>query len=385
MPKKRLLYFLFIVFGLGLLVYLKTSRPLFLSYPINAVLRLPSKGEEGPGSYLPIDELTEFQDVWPINQYLHSGKWNLVDPAALSLMKVYLAKYYQFTEEDARQLAAEFGFSGEPTRVGTSPPAYYGFVWETATEYFEVTGGTKSGGFRYYIKGTALPGSPISDQETIEMASEFLSERQVLPADASITNVLGSIASISKLSGFNEPHKQVYFRKQLDIVPVIEWEGAQSSSLMDSLEVWVGQSGRILYATNNKHFNSINYDTPDEYLVPMLSPKKAWESVENGNGRVSWMVIEGVDVGGEGFEPVPSPWTSKGKLLDLQATGVSLFYFHNDLTDIGDNFYYPVYIFSGTAILDWREGYEPSPAEENLRGRRVEVKIVHPAFADMVY
>jgi hypothetical protein len=292
------------------------------------------------------------------------------------ILPVYLAKRHEMTSDDAKAVAVKFNITGEAKREGYDPPGYYAFIWDTPSEYFSVSGGSGSGGFEYFLKGTGLTGTASSDDETKASATEFLRQKGLADDTYFVSGVLNNVGDISKRSGFREDHKQVYFRKKINNFQVYDWVAGGGSPITDKYEVWVGVGGRILYVSNESYWTTVDLTNKTNYLL--REPISVFEDIKNGKGKLAWMDYDSIGVyTGIGGPTAPdSSFAVNGKLKNVIVENVELAYYHDSKGVDEYEFYQPIYVFTGHATLDWKDGYTPAEAEKILQNKRTSVAFV---------
>lgn len=295
-------------------------------------------------------------------------------------LPVYKANRHEVTASDAKNLAQRFGFSEEPRKDGFAPPAYYGFIWETDNAYFQVSGGSGSGGFEYYLKGPGLSRKAPSDDEATAKAKEFLSQKGIIDDSYIVSGIHYNVSDISKRTGFREDHKQVYFRKNLQGYPAYAWHIGGGSPIVDRVEVWVGSDGRIIYATDSSYWTTVNLDDKADYLV--REPSEVFEDVKAGKGKLAWIDWDaiGVSTGGYGPHAPDGDFLMHGRLRNVVIESVDLAYYHEEKGIEEPEFYQPVYVFKAQATLDWKADYAVDyEADKFIQGKRTSVALAASA------
>lgn len=298
-------------------------------------------------------------------------------------LPVYRASRHEITQDDAMNLASKFGLSGEPKKDGFSPPAYYGFIWDTANEYFSVTGGSGSGGYEYYPKGPGFNGSAPSDEESKTKAKEFLMQKGLIDDSYIISGVLGNVSDISKRSGYREDHKQVYFRKKLQGYQVYDWINGGGSPIADKIEVWVGVNGRIIYAFDPSFWTTVDVNNKTDYLLK--EPIAVFKDIKEGKGKLAWIDYDAINIssGGYGQQGPVGNFALYGRLRNVEIEGVDLAYYHQQEGIETPEFYQPIYLFKAQATLDWKDDYKVDyEGDKFIQGKRTTVTLVASATPD---
>lgn len=299
-------------------------------------------------------------------------------------LAVYKAARHEVTEKDAVELAKKFDFLESPKKSGFPPPGYYEFLWKKDAEVLQVFGGSGSGGFEYYKTGTSSAGKAPADEEAITKAKEFLHDKGIDIDSSYIVSVLSNVSTKSSITGISEDQKQVYFRKKLNNFPVYEWEGADLAPQTDRLEVWVGVGGRILRAINNSYWTTIDLDEKTDYQLK--EPAAVFEDIKKGRGKLAWMDEGSFRGNGITVGAPTSNFAAYGMLKNIEFDSVDLAYYHERKTVVEPEFYQPIYLFTGTAVLDWKESYTPqTESEDKLRGKKAKVVIVAPAVLSQYF
>lgn len=298
-------------------------------------------------------------------------------------LPVYKASRHEVTKNDAMNLAAKFGMSGEPKKDGYDPPAYYGFIWDDNNGYFSVTGGSGTGGYEFYQKGPGLSGSAPSGEEAKGKAKEFLLSKGLIDDSYFISGVLGNVSDISKRTGFREDHKQVYFRKKLQGYQVYDWIGGGGSPIADKIEVWVGVNGRILYVFDPEFWTTVDAKNKTDYLLK--EPTAVFEDIKAGKGKLAWIDYDAINVSTGGYGPSApgGNFVFHGRIKNVEIDSVELAYYHQQEAIENSEFYQPIYLFKAQATLDWKDDYTPQGAgEEFLRGKRTTVTLIASGAPD---
>jgi hypothetical protein len=296
------------------------------------------------------------------------------------MLPVYRENRHEVTKQDATSLAQRFGFSGEPKQNADT-----GFItWETNNEYFQISGrGSGTGGFEYFLKGSGLSGDAPSDNEAISMAKKYLVQKGIIDDSYIVSGVLNSVGSISRRSGFDESHKQVYFRKKVDGYPVYDWFAGGGSPITDKVEVWVGVGGRIIYAANLTYWTTINANIKTDYLVK--EPSAVFEDIKAGNGKLAWVDYDAINITTSGYGPhaPDEDFVLHGKLTNVVVESVDLAYYHKQESIENPEFYQPIYLFKAQATLDWKDDYKVDYSGDRfIQGKRTTITLVAPAVSN---
>ncbi|HSW48113.1 MAG TPA: hypothetical protein VLG67_03435 [Candidatus Saccharimonadales bacterium] len=297
-------------------------------------------------------------------------------------LPVYRANRHEMTQEDASKLAKLFEKSGEPKKDGTNSPGYYGFLWEDDKTYFQVTGGSGSGGFEFYLKDSGISGTAPSDEESSIKAKEFLTQKGLIDNTYIVLGIHHNTSSISKRTGFEEDHKEVYFRKKLEDYQVYDWNNGGGSATVDKIEVWVGVGGRIIYASYPGYWTTANLDNKTDYVLK--EPTAAFEDLKTGQGKLAWIDYDaiGVSSGGVGPTAPNGNFVQHGKLRNVEIQSVDLAYYHQPEDINNPEYFQPIYLFRALATLDWKNDYLlDNPADKLIQGKRTEVVLVAPAIS----
>jgi hypothetical protein len=329
-------------------------------------------------------------DLPTSSQVLEKSKITLIPTAyaeSTASAYVYRANRHQLTEDDATELAAKFGFTTGGKKVGTTPPAYYGTTWDTDLGHFEVTGGSGTGGYEYFPKNGTTSGTLPSDTDVIKIAKDFLQQKGLIDDTFIVSGVLGNVSDISRRSGYQENHKQIYFRKKVDSYPVFDWNIGGGSPIADRIEVWVGLNGRVIYAIDDTYFTHL--DPNNKVAYELKDTTAVYNDIKNGKGKLAWLDYDAINIstGGYGPSAPDNNFAIYGKLKDVEITGVKLAYYHEQKGIEDSEFYQPIYIFTAQATLDWKDGYDLSnnEADRYIIGKRTTVTLIAPAVSDTYF
>lgn len=364
----------------------QTSRVLEAKFAHFQYLSKPNFGKAISSSFAQPNEYTIKSSLPSAEQVVSRSKISLI-PIAFAGGEVHLSVYkadrHEVTKDDAMNLAAKFGMSGEPKKDGFNPPSYYGLIWDNSNAYFAVSGGSGTGGYEYYPKGPGLSGSAPSDDEAKSKAKDFLIQKGLIDDSYIISGVLGNVSDISKRSGYREDHKQVYFRKKLQGYQVYDWISGGGSPIADKIEVWVGVDGRILYAFDPSFWTTVSLNDKTDYLLK--EPIAVFEDIKAGRGKLAWIDYDAINISSGGYGPSGpvGNFAIYGRLKNVEIEGVDLAYYHQQEGIETPEFYQPIYLFKAQATLDWKDDYRVDyEGDKFIQGKRTTVTLVASATPD---
>lgn len=194
---------------------------------------------------------------------------NTTLPKVPKKLMVYKCVEPNVTLEYASLLAKQFGMNGQPEKV------FDEFVLTDGNYHLEVN--TKSGRIAYTDASRWMVGNDVdkppnlpSDEETIKIARNYLSEKGLMPADAILRDVthprVVAMDKVGNIIGIGFEDVKVTFTRKINGLPVV---GAGSK-----LDVEVGGNGDII----NVYKVWRDYRPYKEY--PIITPEQALEKLK---------------------------------------------------------------------------------------------------------